>query len=269
MTTILQLPVPGPDSSKTYTVHAPSPIPGHSVSEPGDIVTVSVIRSRSSASHTISFILSAKQALPWLDFLASNICPTTTAMLYDSEGLVAQVTLKSLTRPVQSTAESLRKQADTTREEGNNIFKHSENDFLSYKSAILQYAKAADCYRLGVQEPSFLAKMYSNIALALLRTCENTAALSHADVADSLAKHDAKVVYRRALAYIEFDHPVRALAELKHAAAICPQDRLIEHTRSRISSQLLELLAKRRQHFAEVYNVLLRSPIFKRPLVET
>ena len=162
---------------------------------------------------------------------------------------------------------SLREEADNLRQEGNEIFKTSKV-FREYKSAVQKYAKALDRSRLAGANPEFETKLYSNIALCQLRMGEWTNSISNSDVVLSRNPDDPKALYRRALVNVELDHPVRAIADFRHAANAAPEDAAVKRELIRVEKEFAQVMAKHRQQFAEVYNVMLHSDVFKQPIPE-
>ena len=278
MTSSTILPVPGPLPSVTYTVHvdSPSDSSSESVSRPGDMVTVAIQNHNSSIPIILSFVLGSSQAQPWLDHVTTSISLSSKVYLHAHSDDTAEeistpavtVTLRALTRPEQKTKEDTEAEATKLREEGNAVFKDSTDYFAGYKKAVLLYLNVLDRLRRCDPNPALMAKLHSNIAISCVKTCLWTPAIAHCDAALSYADCPiAKLFYRRALAYVELDHGVRAYSDLKFAHGLNEKDALVLKELNHVTKEYLYVTAKRRDQFAEVYNVMCRSELFKNPLL--
>lgn len=227
--------------------------------------TVTVTRDERS-SHTLSFITGEDQAVPWLDELVTGLSLYQTAILQSvppSAVPVAKVTLDQISPPTTPTPED--KYSPTKlREEGNKLFRRAKT-FRDYRKACLQYNRALNA--CAMDDVPLRAALRSNLALVAVRMEDWQLAIAHADAAHALT-HDiaVKPLFRRGSAFTKLSQPVRAIADLQAASVLCPEDATIQKELDRITKLLTEQMAKGRQTFAEVYNVMLQSPLFKHPL---
>lgn len=92
---------------------------------------------------------------------------------------------------------------------------------------------------------------------------EWTAAIVQCDAVLALDPRNGKAFFRRALALVELDMFVRALSDLREAARICPDDVAVSKELARVERESLSTIEKRRKGFAEVYNVMPSSSVYK------
>lgn len=165
--------------------------------------------------------------------------------------------------PLQPTKSQVQDQAEKLRLEGNTIFKDTaSNDCKGFKSAVLLYHKALHYNEIGENSNDFQVRVRLNLALCFLRMYEWTACIAQCDAVLALDKNSAKAYFRHAQASIELGFYVRAISDLEAAHKLCPNDLLIHKELIRVRSEAKKTTLKRRQEFAEIYNVMPESPIF-------
>lgn len=160
--------------------------------------------------------------------------------------------------------------ANALRQEGNEIVK-SASDMKSYRAACLPYYRALQAPDV---DDSISSAVHSNLSLVGLRTKDWTLAIMHADAAQAFSRQLdlpsstlAKTHFRRGLAYDECTHYLSALGQFNRAHELSPQDSAVTKERYHVRKDLVDSLAKGREDFAEVYNVMLQSPLFENPLL--
>lgn len=240
---------------------------------------------------TLSFVVGSRQAAPWLDAATSGLQEGQTSSLVpgdSDDSPVVHVTLNKLTPARKAAAgtggdESVNvsdkkndeksgdeHSAHALRQKGNEIIKSASTN-KAYQSAYLPYCRALQAP--GVDD-SIIAAVHSNLSLLGLRVSDWTLAIAHADAAqhassklDQPASTLTKCFFRRASAYLKLNYTVAALSQFHRAHQVSPHDTAIVKERDRAREDAVQSLAKHRKAFAEVYNVMLQSPLFENPLL--
>lgn len=264
---------------------------------------MTVTRVEAPAPQTLSFIVGARQAAPWLDAVVMGLHLHQTATLHKLPAPtiigdttcppVTTVTLDKLSPPAEpkhdvediaATAARRFTEADALREEANTAFKQAKKH-VDFRNTGTLYEQALQRLSPPLGNPenetsfsdasavTLRAALHSNLALASLRTSDWSSAISHADASlhyDAVradGTKSAKAFFRRATAYESIDYLIPALSNLTAAAAAAPDDALLARQRDRVRKLAVDNLASHRKDFAEVYNVMLSSPIFNNPLL--
>lgn len=240
----------------------------------------------SKAPLTLSFVMGSRQAVPWLESATSGLEQGQTATLVpecSDDSAVVHVTLNKLTpaKVVEETdtengsngnaqKDPYKMSASVHRKEGNDFVKSASN-VKSYRAACLPYYRALQAPDV---DDSISSAVHSNLSLVGLRTMDWTLAIAHADAAqlhlrelDQPSLSLAKVFFRRASAFYELKHYIPALAQFNRAHELSPQDSSVIKERDHTHKCAVDLLGKGKQDFAEVYNVMLQSPLFENPLL--
>lgn len=207
--------------------------------------------------------MGAKQAQPWLEDAIAGLRPNESVTSVQH----GVITLDSVTVPNDAldatpTSEELMKEAEKLRLEGNDAFK-SAKDFKGYKAAALIYHRALDFLRRAGGDVEFEARVRNNLALCALRKREWSTAIVYCDAVLAIAPGNGKALYRRALALVELDMFVRALVDLREAHRLCPHDATVKKELDRVEVESRKTMETRRKQFAEVYNVMPQSSVFK------
>lgn len=162
--------------------------------------------------------------------------------------------------------------ANTFREAGNDLFKSAQN-FKDYRKVQAAYTHALN---FGpVHDEKLRIALRSNMAILSLRTTDYSFTLIDTDAAEAMLDRNkqlendfrAKLIFRRASALFKMDFYIRALNDINEAAKLKPDDKLIINEQQRFLSYITDTFEKRRKEFAEVYNVMVQSRIFKNPLL--
>lgn len=225
---------------------------------------------------TLSFVIGSNQALPWLEnvILTLSVGQTATLAPVEIDDVSSvKVTLDKMTPPHTATTTDTEdnpfcQSPQTLRDKGNQIVK-TANDHKEYRQAFLHYYRAL---QLGPIDGKLATAIHANLSLVALRTQDWGLALVHADAAQLYSSAEgqsqsAKVCFRRASAYVEFNQMLPALAQFNRAYQICPTDPIVAKDRKQAHESVTKLLSKGRSRFAEIYNIMLQSPIFDNPLL--
>lgn len=231
-----------------------------------DIANLSVKVTRGGASsQTLSFIIGESQTLPWLDELSAGLSVNQTAHLHTvppGKSAVASVTIESVT---PSSGKSVEEDFNSLREEGNQIYKNAQN-FKDYRKAVMQYDRALNARE--ETDNQFHYTMRCNLSMAALRMEDWPLAIINADIAMAIVNAEQpKPLFRRATAFSKIDALTMAKADFQKANALNPGDSKILAESEQVSKKWIDRMGKGRQKFAEVYNVMLQSPLFKNPLL--
>lgn len=268
--------------------------------------TVSLKRHNLKNGHTFSFIIDSSQVLLWVSSMAKGLGidqtsflvvmtdATTRSMRPDeiarqierqrdhqqpqqqqkSQVAVAELTVTRISKAYSEPSEEEQlATANKFREAGNNLFKHAQN-FKDYRKVQAAYTRALN---FGpVRDEKSRIALRSNIAILSLRTTDYSFCLIDTDAAEATLDRSneqlendfrAKVIFRRALALFKMEFYIKVLNDINEAARLKPDDKLIISEQKRFSNCITDTFEKRRKEFAEVYNVMIQSCIFKKPLL--
>lgn len=187
--------------------------------------------------------------------------------------VVAELTVTRISkRHSEPSKEEQLATANTYREAGNDLFKSAQN-FKDYRKVHAAYTRALN---FGpVDDEKLRIALRSNMAILSLRTTDYSYTLIDTDAAEAMLNRNeelendfrAKLIFRRASALFKMDFLIRALNDINEAARLKPDDKFIIKEQNRFQTCIAVTLEKRRKEFAEVYNVMVQSLIFKNPLL--
>lgn len=163
-------------------------------------------------------------------------------------------------------AVALREAGNVKLREADNTALRATEKFRTVRAAQLLYSRSAAAAQLN-NDVEAGAAARSNGAMAALRADDNLGALANAYAADVLrGRKDAKTAFRRARAATKLNMYVPALAELADTQRLAPDDPAVKTELESVREEWTHDVEARRKQFAEVYNVMLNSPLFKDPL---
>lgn len=124
------------------------------------------------------------------------------------------------------------------------------------------YQRALDALRGARRDVGIEVRLRGNLALCALRMAEWSLAVVQCDAVLALRPADGKALFRRALALVEMDMFVRALADLRKVRVLCPDDPAVARELARVQMETRRTMRKRRDQFAEVYNFMPLSDLY-------
>lgn len=245
-------------------------------------------------------MVDSNQALPWVNEMSKGLAIDQTSFLiptdvnenmspdevarqvererdeqhqHQKNQVVAELTVTRISKGhSEPSKEEQLATANTYREAGNDLFKSAQN-FKDYRKVHAAYTRALN---FGpVDDEKLRIALRSNMAILSLRTTDYSYTLIDTDAAEAMLDRNeqlendfrAKLIFRRASALFKMDFHIRALNDINEAAKLKPDDKLIITEQKRFQTFITETFEKRRKEFAEVYNVMVQSRIFKNPLL--
>lgn len=218
--------------------------------------------------HILSFKIGSAQAVPWLEEVVMGLQVTWTAKLTvddPTNSEVASVTLDSLAEPCAQVDNEFQ-DVESLRQNGNELFRNA-NHFREYSKARLLYNRALNA--ASDEDIECRAAIRSNLALVALRTREWYSAVINADSADALLEvPSTKAGFRRSSGFFELKLFLRALYDITEVSQLDPDNVTIRRQQEELTEIIVETFTKLQKEFAEVYNVMPQSPLFKNPLLQ-
>lgn len=231
---------------------------------------------RSNESITLSFIIDSTQVLEWINEMTRNLQLYQTCKLLDSTSKTVICTISvnlitTNTTSMKEDEEERKKASETFKEAANELFKYAEN-FKDYLKVHQAYIKSLNC--LPSTKSKKIQALRCNLALLSINMREFPMCIMHSDAALDIgldSELNTKALMRRGSAEFEcgISGFIQSLVDLEEAKLKKEGDVVVERQYDRVHNQVLSILEKRKMEFAEVYKVMLQSPLFKNPLLKT
>jgi hypothetical protein len=157
------------------------------------------------------------------------------------------------------------KKSEECRTAANRIVMEKDVSMKKLRSVISIYHEALEWNRraLESERDETTVRILLNIALVLGKLGDWKTVLLYCDAALDLDPENAKGYFRRGQAGSKLGFHIRSIKDLERAAELSPDDPVIRAELSRAKLASTDLLKKTRRQFAEVYNVMVQSPIYK------
>jgi tetratricopeptide (TPR) repeat protein len=251
----------------------------------------------------LTFVVGAGQAIPWLDECVVGMRKDSVASVRSideggsSGAILHRVVLVGVAYIVPGKSTEFLGEAsssESTVSEGTTIQKPEPHDLLlstemcakmsedcrtaangivmekdvsrkKLRSAISMYHKALEWNKraLELERDETTVRILLNVALVLGKLDDWKSVLLYCDAALNIDPENAKAYFRRGQAGSKLGFHIRSIKDLERAAELAPGDPAIRAELSRAKLASRDLLKKTRREFAEVYNVMVQSPIYK------
>jgi hypothetical protein len=249
----------------------------------------------------LTFVVGAKQAIPWLDECVTHMREGEAAFICSAEHTESSPTVLKrvvLVRVVSSNMESslpvtndynlaptigkkrtesrpqpvdvlspsqvCLNNAEERRVTANAIITDREVTLKKRRSALPIYHEALEWNRQAgeMRRDELTVRILLNIALVLGKMDDWQGVLLYCDAALELDPKNAKAYFRRGQAGTKLGFHIRSVKDLERAAELAPGDSAVRTELTSAKRASADLLRTTRRQFAEVYNVMVQSPIY-------
>jgi tetratricopeptide (TPR) repeat protein len=249
----------------------------------------------------LTFVVGAKQAIPWLDECVTHMREGETVSICSADDKESSPTVLSrvvLVRVVSSNTEialpitkdynlapNISKKriesgpqpgdvlspsqvclnkAEERRATANAIITDKEVTLKKRRSALPIYHEALEWNRQAgeLRRDELTVRILLNIALVLGKMDDWQGVLLYCDAALELDPKNAKAYFRRGQAGAKLGFHIRSVKDLERAAELAPGDSAVRSELTSAKRASADLLRRTRRQFAEVYNVMVQSPIY-------
>jgi len=165
---------------------------------------------------------------------------------------------------VPSPTECMRR-AEAARVDANQIIVMKDIAVKKLRSVLRMYHESLYWNRRAgnLADKQLSARVLLYIALVLGKFGDWRSVLIYCDAALELDPNNAKAYFRRGQAGSKLGFHLRSIRDLDRAADLCPTDSCIQKELAVARNASASLLKNTRQQFAEVYNVMIQSPIYR------
>jgi hypothetical protein len=159
------------------------------------------------------------------------------------------------------------RRAEELRVAANAIVTTKDIPMKKLRGALRPYHEALEWNRKAgkFEDTQLTVRILLNIALVLGRLDDWRSVLIYCDAVLELDPDNVKAYYRRGQAGANLGFYIRSVKDLERAAALAPADKGIQAELALAKKSSEVLLRKTRKEFAEVYNVMIQSPIYSSP----
>lgn len=168
------------------------------------------------------------------------------------------------TVPVVLSENDCLEKASRARLNGNAIVATRDVSRKKLREALQHYHAGLYWNKRGndVGSGDFRIRTYLNIALVLIKLEDWRMVLLYCDAVLQEDTKNAKAFFRRGMAHSRLSLFAPALRDLSRALELAPDDPVIKKELDDTKVSSAKLLKRTRQQFAEVYNVMVQSPIY-------